>query len=56
MVGIHAEADKLQEFGWICLLVDGCDVAEVRAFGVPESKLEEFEVLKNELEKRILKD
>lgn len=47
--------NALSNIGWIGIIVDDCDVSEVRAFGVPESKLEEFEKLKRVLEKQILK-
>mgnify|MGYP001267177340 CR=1 FL=1 len=44
---------KMIEHGWLTLIFDRCDVAEVRAFGVPESEFETFEALKKLLEDQI---
>lgn len=38
------------------LIADGMDVSEVRAFGIPESEMEEFENLKKMIEERLKMD
>lgn len=40
----------LKEGGWLTVIVDNMDKSEVKAFGVPESKLGEFEDLKELIE------
>jgi hypothetical protein len=43
-------SSRLNDAGWLTLIVDCMDKSEVKAFGVPESQLGEFEDLKELIE------
>lgn len=44
---------NIQESGWTVLAIDGFDKMDVRAFGVPENRLEDFEALKKLIEEKL---
>lgn len=46
---------NLEQSGWKLIAIEGFDKMDVRAFGVPESQLEEFETLKELIEKSFTK-
>lgn len=43
----------LKNNGWLFLVIDGFEKMDVRAFGVPESKLGEYEELKALIEEKL---
>lgn len=45
--------NTLRDSGWLAILIDDCDQSDIRAFGVPENRLEEFEALKKLMEEKI---
>lgn len=53
---IEGMAGRREKTGWHWLVVDGMDASEVRAFGVQESEMEEFENLKKMIEERLKMD
>lgn len=48
--------DRLKMAGWEVLIIDNCNIGEVRAFGVPESNQDEWDALKKVLEDQIKKN
>jgi hypothetical protein len=46
-------SNEIKEAGWLGLVLDGFEKTDVRAFGLPENRMEDFEALKKFIVERL---